>query len=134
MAHSDDYLKYVQLQLSSFGDFHAKKMFGGVGFFRDEAMFGLIKQDVFMLRTDPENLGEYAGQPQFTVDMKGKDMTMPYHAVPKAVLEDPNRLAQWAHAAFERALVAKAQKKRRSDGQPSPADAICAQGKRTFFN
>jgi DNA transformation protein and related proteins len=113
MAVSEDFLQFVKDQLSGFGDFQAKKMFGGVGFFRDDAMFGLIKNDVFMLRTDPENLGEFAGQPQFTVDMKGKDMTMPYHAVPAKVLENREKLAQWASAALDRAIVAKKQKKKK---------------------
>jgi DNA transformation protein and related proteins len=112
MATTESYLQFVKDQLAGFGEFQAKKMFGGVGFFKDDVMFGVIKNDVFMLRTDPENLGEYAGQAQFTVDMKGKDMTMPYHVVPTAVLEDRERLAGWAREAFERTLVAKAGKKK----------------------
>ena len=35
MAISDDYLEFVRDQMSHFGHFDLKKMFGGAGLFRD---------------------------------------------------------------------------------------------------
>jgi DNA transformation protein len=113
MAIDEKFLAFIQGQLVQFPDFKAKKMFGGVGFFRDEAMFGLLKDDAFMLRTHENDLGPYAGQAQFTVDMKGKAMTMPYHVVPEHVIAQPATLAQWAHVAWELTLAAKAKKKKK---------------------
>jgi DNA transformation protein and related proteins len=111
MAVDEKFLQHVEGQLAEFPGFKVKKMFGGVGFFRDDAMFGLIKNQMFMLRTDPQDLGPYAGQPQFGVEMRGELKTMPYHAVPESVLANPRHLAQWAEIAAALAVVAKAKKK-----------------------
>ena len=62
MAIDINYLAYIEQQLSDFPDWKARKMFGGVGFFRAEAMFGVIKNGIFMLRSDAMNLGPFAGQ------------------------------------------------------------------------
>ncbi len=112
MAVDEKFLAYIEEQLVEFPDFKAKKMFGGVGFFREGAMFGLLKNQMFMLRSDEQDIGPFAGQAQFSAEMKGKAMTMPYHEVPKSVLQNPFILAEWAQIAFERTLFAKASKKK----------------------
>ena len=52
MAINQEYLEYITQQLTEFGDFEIKRMFGGVGLFRDGLMFGLIGKDKLHLKAD----------------------------------------------------------------------------------
>jgi DNA transformation protein len=111
MAVDLEVLAYIEQQLVAFPGWKSKKMFGGVGFFRDDVMFGVIKYGRLMLRTDPEDLGLYVNEPQFAVEMQGQLKTMPYHAVPEAVVSNPQQLAVWAQTAFELTLASKSRRK-----------------------
>jgi TfoX/Sxy family transcriptional regulator of competence genes len=51
MAYSENYLNFVIDQLSEFGDFEHKKMFGGIGFFKDGKMFAGIMKGNFCRST-----------------------------------------------------------------------------------
>lgn len=55
MAVSDDYLEYVLDQLSAWGGVSARRMFGGVGLYRDEKVFGLVADNVLYLKVDETN-------------------------------------------------------------------------------
>jgi len=87
---SHDALRAHILDLLGPLDVVARAMFGGVGFFKDGAMFGLIAGDSFYLKTDDSNRAAYeeAGSAPFTYDGKGKPVVMPYHTAPEELLED----------------------------------------------
>ena len=59
MAVNEDYLLFIQDQLSTIGDFETKKMFGGVGFFKDALMFGMIGGSTFCLKVVESNIADY---------------------------------------------------------------------------
>ena len=107
MAYSQEYLDYILNQLSQFGDVQTKKMFGGVGLFHDNLMFGMIGEDVFRLKVDENNIADYEtrGMQQFSSGSKKKGM--PYWEVPADVIEDPQLLKQWADKSYQAALKAK---------------------------
>lgn len=107
MAVNEDLANYIKDQLSTFGNFESKKMFGGVGFFKEGLMFGLLGKNVFHLKVDDYNRAEYeaAGMKAFMSTAKKKGM--PYWEVPANVLEDKNELSAWATKSFEAALRAK---------------------------
>ncbi|MEK7256697.1 MAG: TfoX/Sxy family protein [Bacteroidota bacterium] len=114
MAVNQSYLNYVIGQLSEVPDFTWKKMFGGVGFFRGDAMWGAIMSDgdTFRLKVDATNQAvfEAAGSSPFAMEMKGKQMSMPYWTVPEHVVADPTKLSEWVEVA---AQVAERKKKKK---------------------
>jgi DNA transformation protein len=111
MAISDDYLDFVRDQMSSFGDFSIRKMFGGAGLFKDGKMFALVSADnKLFLKVDDGNRGDYEAQGSgpFVPPFKTKRaMTMPYYEVPVDVVEDREELGQWAERAHAVAMKGK---------------------------
>jgi DNA transformation protein len=113
MPVSDSYREYVVDQLRSFGDAAARKMFGGIGLFRDGLMFGLIADDVFYLKVDDSNRGDYEREGMGPFRPWEKSIVMSYYQVPEEVLEDPETLKIWAKISFaiaQRKAAGKAKK------------------------
>ncbi|MEW4925095.1 TfoX/Sxy family protein [Algibacter sp. 2305UL17-15] len=108
MAVDESFLNYVKDQLSEIGEFQAKKMFGGVGFFKEGIMFGMLGGAVFRLRVDDTNKPDFEAKGMKPYSSKTKKKGMPYYEVPVEVLEDKDILKTWALKAFE---VAKKHKK-----------------------
>lgn len=107
MAISENYLQYIKDQLSEFGEIEIKKMFGGVGFFREGLMFGMIGGDVFRLKVDEYNQADFEQQGMKAFQSTNKKKGMPYWEVPAAVLENKEELSEWARKAYEAAVRAK---------------------------
>ena len=110
MAVDQNYLDYVVEQLSAFGEFEHKKMFGGVGFFRGKVFFAGIMDGVFRLKADAQTIPDFEAYGMTPWSAKGRKMTMPYWEVPEEIMADPAKLAEWADRAFEVAL--RTQKKK----------------------
>ena len=102
MSVSDEFLTYVLDQLSGWGNVTARKMFGGVGIYRDGKMFGLIAEDVAYLKVDDSNLEEFvqAGSSPFK-PYPDKPTTMSYFEIPPEVLEDADELTKWAKRSLD---------------------------------
>jgi DNA transformation protein len=100
MAVSEEYVDYVVDQLGCIGEIVAKKMFGGVGLYRDGFFFGLIAGDVLFFKVDDVNRPAYqaAGAEPFR-PYGDESYSMSYYEVPVNVLEDRDKLRQWAKAA-----------------------------------
>ena len=107
MAVSEDYLQFITDQLSDFGPVDIKRMFGGVGLFRDGLMFGKIGSDVFRLKVDEHNKAEYEARGMKPFAHPTKKKGMPYWEVPADVVEDRAVLAEWATKAYAAAVRAK---------------------------
>ncbi len=101
MAVSDEYLNYIQDQLSDFGEVEIKRMFGGVGIFRDGLMFGKIGGDTFRLKVDESNQKMYEDRGMKPFYSESKKKGMPYWEVPADVVEDRGELAKWAKMSFD---------------------------------
>ena len=107
MAVSESYLAYITDQLSEFGDFQSKKMFGGIGFFREGKMFAMIGGDTFRLKVDESNQADFEAKGMKPYESKTKKKGMPYWEVPADVIEDRTALKKWASKAYEIALKGK---------------------------
>lgn len=107
MAVNEDYLHFINDQLSGLGGHETKPMFGGIGFFKEGLMFGMIGQDVFRLKADEINKSDFEerGIPRFLSDKKTRGL--PYYEVPAEILEDKDELCNWAKKSFEAAMRAK---------------------------
>lgn len=107
MAYSEDYLNFIIDQLSEFGDFEHKKMFGGVGFFREGKMFAGIMYGSFCLKVGDSNRKDFDDRGIADFKSSAKKKGMPYREVPADVLEDKTTLKIWADKAVEEALKGK---------------------------
>ncbi len=107
MAVSEDYLNFITDQLSDFGDVEVKRMFGGIGFFKEGLMFGKIGSDTFRLKVDKHNQDEYEKRGMKPFYSKDKKKGMPYWEVPADIIEDRSQLKEWATKSFEAAVRAK---------------------------
>ena len=110
MAVNEDYLSFIEDQMSAFAPFVSKKMFGGIGFFKEGIMFGMIGGNIFRLRVDETNKNdfeEHGIKNGYLADAKKKGM--PYWEVPIAIVEDKDELIHWLTKAY--AISVKAKKK-----------------------
>ena len=102
MSVSEEFIAYILDQLSGWGDVTARKMFGGVGLYRDGKMFSLIADDVVYLKVDDSNREAFvqAGSSAFK-PYQDKATTMSYFEVPPDVLEEPEELVRWARQSLD---------------------------------
>lgn len=107
MAVKEDYLNYIVDQLSEFGNVDVKKMFGGIGLFHEGLMFGKIGGETFRLKVDDSNKSKYEekGMKPFYSEKKKKGM--PYWEVPLEILEDRDKLKEWATESYQIAVKNK---------------------------
>ena len=97
MGDRDGFLEFILGQLASWGGVSSRKMFGGIGLYRDGKMFGLIYGGTAYLKVDDTNIEQFkmAGSKPFK-PYDNRPMTMSYFEVPPDVLEDPDKMVQWA--------------------------------------
>ena len=107
MAYSEDYLNFIMDQLSEFGEFEQKKMFGGVGFFKEGKMFAGIMYGNFCLKVGDSNRNDFEdrGIEPYADDARKK--AKPYLEVPADVMENKTLLVEWAGKAYQEAIKAK---------------------------
>lgn len=102
MPVSAPYRDYVLERLSRLGRVTAKRMFGGVGLYLDGVFFALIADDTLYFKVENATKAPYeaAGMGPFK-PFPNRPMTMRYYEVPADVLEDDDRVAMWARAAWD---------------------------------
>ena len=107
MKVSVDFLNYAMDRLSSRDNIRSRAMFGGYGIFHEGLMFALIADDTLYFKVDESNRDIYE---------KAESQPFPhgisYWEVPADVLEDKNRLGEWAEISMDIARR-KVRKKRR---------------------
>jgi DNA transformation protein len=107
MAYSEDYLDFIIDQLEEFGPIEPKKMFGGIGFFKEGLMFAMIGYGCFRLKVDDSNKQEYEEAGMLPLVSGTKKKSMPYWEVPVEVIEDKHELIKWAKKSYAAAQRAK---------------------------
>lgn len=107
MANTDSYIEYINDQISALEGISTKKMFGGLSFYKEGVMFGLLGNDIFCLRVTEDNQTDYEAYGMKAFMSSEKKKGLPYWEVPLEILEDKIELAKWANKAFEAALSLK---------------------------
>jgi DNA transformation protein len=110
---SDSFKTYVLEQLGRVRpDIRPRAMFGGIGLYAGDRIFGLIDDDVVYLKVDDGNRGafEAAGMGPFQPFGPGGEV-MQYYELPEGTLDEPDLLRPWVEGAVEVALRAKGRKK-----------------------
>jgi DNA transformation protein len=113
------------------GGVSLRKMFGGVGVFKEGIMFALVSDDTLYMKTDPSTLGAYEaeGSAPFVYEgMKGKMTALPYWRLPERLYDDPADFDAWARAAFG---VAERAKKPEAAKKAAPRKAAPAKKKKS---
>jgi DNA transformation protein and related proteins len=98
MAVTDDYLRYVLEQLAGLGHVSPRRMFGAVGLFHEERIFGLIARDTLYFKVNDSNRRDYEARnmDRFRPFADKPDLSMTYYEVPADTLEDADACAEWA--------------------------------------
>ncbi len=108
MAFSQDYLDFILEQFSEFGEVTHKKMFGGVGFYKEGLMFGGIMGGSLHLKVNDSTRPEFEAHGMTPFFHGPKKKAMPsYYQVPAEIVEDKSALKHWAIKAHQAALSAK---------------------------
>ncbi|HET9958793.1 MAG TPA: TfoX/Sxy family protein [Polyangiaceae bacterium] len=114
MAVTPSYLSYVLDQFSGAGEVVSRRMFGGVGLYRDGVFFGAVDDDAVYMRVDEATRPEYErrGMPMLRPLKSKPDLVMQaYFQLPPEILDDREVLHEWLERAV-RAAVAAAKPKR----------------------
>lgn len=107
MAVTPSFRDYVIGQLAASGAVRSRRMFGGVGLYRDEWFFGLIASDTLYLKVDDGNREDYlrCGMAPFRPFADRPKWEMGYYEVPADVLEDAEELANWVRKSLRAAAA-----------------------------
>ena len=120
MSVSDEYLCFVLEQLAGAQRVSCKRMFGGVGLYRDQVFFAILSEDTLYFKVDDASRCDYQsrGMQPFRPYADRPQVSMSYYEVPAEVLEDRDECVAWAL----RAVAANAARTRaRSKQKPRRA-------------
>ena len=113
-----DFVDYVVGDLlAGIRGVRARAMFGGYGVYKDDAIFGIIADDVLYFKVDDSNRASYekAGSQPFTYTAKKKKkVVMSYWEVPADILEDRETLEEWVERSLRIHSKVKKLQKRKS--------------------
>lgn len=102
MASKDDSFKdFVLDQLHELDDVEARRMFGGHGLYRDETFFGIIHRGRLYFKIEESTVGEYRKRKMKPFRPNAKQTLKSYYQVPVEILEDTDRLREWATRAID---------------------------------
>ena len=107
MNVSPEYLHFVMDRLSPLGGVSSRAMFGGYGIFHQGLMFALISEDILYFKVDDSNRERYK-----KAESKPFPHGISYWEVPSEVLEDNDKLHEWANTSIAIANNKVAKKKR----------------------
>lgn len=110
------FLDHLRELFEPLGGVTFRRMFGGVGIFRDGVMFGLVADDELYLKVDEtgEAAFEAEGCGRFVYTARGRRMEMSYRRLPERLYDEPEEFRDWALAACAVADRARKPKKKKS--------------------
>lgn len=97
---------FIQDLFAPFGEVRTRRMFGGLGIYREGVMFALVAGGELYLKVDAETMGRFreAGSGPFVYEQRGRPIAMSYWRLPDPALDDPDQLQTWARLAYDAAL------------------------------
>lgn len=94
-------------QLSDWGKITTRPLFGAVALYRGDHVFAMAWQGALYFKVDDDSRAQYeaAGSQTLGYTTEGEDHALKsYWAVPTDILEDDERLHDWAERAYQAAL------------------------------
>ena len=101
-----------------------RRMFGGIGVFKDSVMFGLVDDDVLFLKADETTLERFEAEGSTPWIYQGRhraNVSTSYWRVPERLYDKPEEFREWALAAFVVAERAKKPKAKKAVAKKKPA-------------
>ena len=114
----DQFIAHIVDQLRRWAPVSVRRLFGGQGVYRGEQMFAFIRRDTLYLRTDEINRPDFEATgmgPLRVGKAENARIALSYHEAPAEILDEPERLAQWAERAYAAALRRDAAKAMRAE-------------------
>lgn len=98
----DEFIAYLRDALRPWGAIATRRMFGAVGLWRGEAMFGFVTDDGLWLKVGDPNRAAFvaAGSEQFVYDGGRRAVAMSFWSCPAEALDDPEALRRWVDGAW----------------------------------
>ncbi|MEQ8513563.1 TfoX/Sxy family protein [Algiphilus sp.] len=102
-------LQFAQLvadQLSEWAPIRPRRMFGGVGLFREGRMFALVYDGALYFKCNAQNAAAFDAvqAPAFCYHRQGRTIALSYRQAPEAAIDDADDLRGWADHAWRAAL------------------------------
>jgi DNA transformation protein and related proteins len=124
---ADDFLEELFAPL---GGVNIRRMFGGLGVFRDGLMFGLIANDILYLKADDLSRAPFEAEGSKPWVYQGRhraNVSTSYWRVPERLFDEAEEFADWARRAFDAAVrmnaaKAKPTRKPKAVAGPKPAN------------
>lgn len=116
MAVREGFATYCIELLSSLGEVHGKRMFGGYGLYAGDVFVAIIAGETLYLKADDETRPRFeaAGCSAFSYDTKdGKRHALGFWTVPPEAMDSERLMQPWARLALDAALRAWAAPTRR---------------------
>lgn len=114
MAATSEYIEFIADQLRPLGPVQMKRMFGGMGLYIDNMMFGVIFGETLYFKVDDSNRADYEAEDMgpFEYAMSnGKTGSISYYEVPGRLLDDPDEMIDWARKSVDVMLRVHAEKR-----------------------
>jgi len=99
MPVTDAFRAFTTELFDGLGPIGTKRMFGGLGLYLDDAMFGLVVDDVIYLKTDDALAEQFraAGSSCFSYETRtGTKSLTSYYELPQGALDSPDDALEWA--------------------------------------
>jgi DNA transformation protein len=103
MPVTPTYREYVADQLAALPGLVVKRMFGGVGLYHQNVMFGVIDDDAVYFRVDDETRPDFVKRGMPALRPVRNKVSENYFALPGDVLEDSEDVVIWAKRAIHAA-------------------------------
>jgi DNA transformation protein and related proteins len=98
----DSYKEFVMDQLRDLGGVTCRAMFGGYGLYRDGVFFGIIHKGRLFFKTHAATAKQYSDKGMKPFRPRARQTLKTYYEVPEDVIDDPDRLSEWARKAIRR--------------------------------
>ncbi len=95
-AKDESYKDFILDQLLDLDSVEARRMFGGFGLYRDEIFFGIVHRGKLFFKIDESTLNQYRQRRMKPFRPNARQTLKSYYQVPVEIIEDAERLRQWA--------------------------------------
>lgn len=104
-----DLIPHLQELWQPWAKVRSRRMFGGIGLYRDDVMFGLIMDDEVFLKVDEssEPIFDEMGLPHFIYYRGGKPVRLSFRQAPAEMFDESDVACEWAQRAWQAAIRAR---------------------------
>jgi DNA transformation protein len=96
VARADSFKEFVLDQLSDLRSVSCRAMFGGYGLYQGDVFFGIIHKSRLYLKTNDRTRAAYLRHGSKPFQPNRKQTLNTYYEVPVEIIEDQDRLVEWA--------------------------------------